>query len=156
MSRYNRGAMSVINLNKFRKKKAREEKVRKAAENRIRHGRTRAERVADAEENRLNARDVDGARRALLPPWQRFADIPPGDPAWHIGTGADYLRHWTAWLDALPKDESKHHLLGLRPVPSGWRALVAETYGALCEPGEQAADGDAHAIAALFDVGAPN
>ncbi|MDX2307563.1 MAG: DUF4169 family protein [Hyphomicrobium sp.] len=37
----------IINLNKYRKAKARAEKEQAAAENRIRHGRTKGERARD-------------------------------------------------------------------------------------------------------------
>lgn len=38
----------IINLNKARKRKAREDAVRQAAENRVRHGRTKVEKQRDA------------------------------------------------------------------------------------------------------------
>ncbi len=52
----------VINLNRYRKAKARAEKERLAAENRVRHGRTRAdEKVTKAEQDR-GAAELDGKR----------------------------------------------------------------------------------------------
>ena len=52
-----------INLNKFRKAKARAEKQQRAQENRIKHGRTKAEKARDKlqAEQRKNA--VDHTKR---------------------------------------------------------------------------------------------
>ncbi|MCX5481426.1 DUF4169 family protein [Kaistia geumhonensis] len=52
-----------INLNRFRKQKARAEKEAQAAENRVRFGRTKAEKEAEAEEAARKARLLDGHRR---------------------------------------------------------------------------------------------
>lgn len=49
---------TVINLNKVRKQKAREEAASKAAENRVRHGRSKAEKQAEQAA-------ADAARRKL-------------------------------------------------------------------------------------------
>lgn len=46
-----------INLNKFRKAKARAEKEQRAQENRIKHGRTKAEKARD----KLQAKQQDDA-----------------------------------------------------------------------------------------------
>ena len=61
--RYARDIVSnVVNLNKFRKRKAKEEK-RKRAETNVRlHGRTKAERELEAKQKELLERRVDGAR----------------------------------------------------------------------------------------------
>lgn len=56
---------SVINLNKFRKRKAKLAKERQAETNRRLHGRTAAERAADdLRKKRLHAK-VDGAKLVL-------------------------------------------------------------------------------------------
>ncbi|MEL6859706.1 MAG: DUF4169 family protein [Pseudomonadota bacterium] len=52
-----------INLNKFRKQKARADKDQQAQENRIKFGRTKAEKSRDkAEADKANT-TIDGARR---------------------------------------------------------------------------------------------
>ncbi|MCR9079138.1 MAG: DUF4169 family protein [Hyphomonadaceae bacterium] len=48
-----------VNVNKFRKAKARAEKQQRAAENRIKHGRTKAEKARDKLENNRSARQID-------------------------------------------------------------------------------------------------
>lgn len=48
-----------VNLNKFRKAKARAEKQQRAAENRIKHGRTKAEKARDKLEKSRSARQID-------------------------------------------------------------------------------------------------
>src|SRR5690606_23203008 len=72
----------VINLNRFRKKKAREEKARRAETNRRLHGRTKAERARDEAqkkhlEDKLNGAFLVRERVQLedLPPDQAFAAL---------------------------------------------------------------------------------
>lgn len=55
-------AGNVVNLNRFRKKKAREEKAKQAEINRIRHGRTKAEKERELAERQRAARALDGKR----------------------------------------------------------------------------------------------
>jgi hypothetical protein len=56
-------AKNVLNLGRFRKRKAEEEKRRKAEQNSIRHGRTKAEREREADERRRLEEHVDGHER---------------------------------------------------------------------------------------------
>ncbi|WP_425410281.1 DUF4169 family protein [Hyphococcus sp.] len=51
---------NVVNLNRFRKKKARAGKEKQADENRSRHGRTKAERHKAAQEEESRNRRLDG------------------------------------------------------------------------------------------------
>lgn len=53
----------VVNLNRFRKAKARADARSSAAENRALHGRTRAEKALETARRDKAARDLDGARR---------------------------------------------------------------------------------------------
>lgn len=55
-------ADNVVNLNRFRKKKAREEKAKQAEINRIRHGRTGAEKEQARLERERAARVIDGKK----------------------------------------------------------------------------------------------
>ena len=58
---------NVVNLNKFRKRKAKEEQ-RKRAETNVRlHGRNKAERELEAKQKELLERRVDGARLSDAP-----------------------------------------------------------------------------------------
>lgn len=52
-----------INLNKFRKAKARAEKEQRAQENRIKHGRTKAEKATDRLSQTREWSDHDGKKR---------------------------------------------------------------------------------------------
>ena len=52
----------VINLNQYRKAKARAEKEKAAAENRVRHGRTRVEEQTTQRELTRQAVELDGKR----------------------------------------------------------------------------------------------
>ena len=53
---------SVVNLNRFRKDKARAEKAQRAVENRALHGRSKTERQAEAAERRRTDRDLDSKK----------------------------------------------------------------------------------------------
>ena len=55
-------ASNVVNLNRFRKKKQREEKTKQAEINRIRHGRTQAEKDRERAERGRAARAIEGKR----------------------------------------------------------------------------------------------
>ncbi|MEO1660852.1 MAG: DUF4169 family protein [Pseudomonadota bacterium] len=52
-----------INLNKFRKQKARADKDQQAQENRIKFGRTKAAKSRDKAEADKASKTIDGARR---------------------------------------------------------------------------------------------
>ena len=53
---------NVVNLNRFRKKKQRDEKAKQAEINRIRHGRTQAEKDRERLERERATRLIDGKR----------------------------------------------------------------------------------------------
>lgn len=53
---------NVVNLNRFRKKRQREEKAKQAEINRVKHGRTKAEKEAQRVDRERAARILDGAR----------------------------------------------------------------------------------------------
>jgi hypothetical protein len=54
---------NVVNLNKFRKKKARKDKDKSADENRAKYGRTKSEKKKADLENKLAGRNLDGHER---------------------------------------------------------------------------------------------
>lgn len=56
----------IINLNKYRKKKAREEKAAKADENRVKHGRRKSDKTADDTARKAGEETLDG--KHLDPP----------------------------------------------------------------------------------------
>jgi Domain of unknown function (DUF4169) len=58
---------NVVNLNKFRKKKAKEAKQKQAETNRRVHGRTKAERALDALDKKKLESKVDQARLDKTP-----------------------------------------------------------------------------------------
>ncbi len=71
---------NVVNLNRFRKKKQREEKAKQADINRIRHGRTQGEKDREVTERARASRLLEGKRLEHEP-----ADVPaspqtPADP----------------------------------------------------------------------------
>lgn len=61
-------AGNVVNLNKFRKKKARADRAKQAEINRIRHGRTKAEKEKELTERERAARLLEGHRLEEPPP----------------------------------------------------------------------------------------
>jgi Domain of unknown function (DUF4169) len=100
----------VINLNRFRKKKAREEKERRAETNRRLHGRTKAERAReDADKKRLEKK-IDGA--FLVRETVGFDDVPDGD---QIG---DFEKLEAASRDALSLQEFSALLSGSEALSS--------------------------------------
>jgi hypothetical protein len=60
--------MTVVNLNKFRKAKARAEKKVQANENAVKFGRTKAEKSLDHARNAKAQQDLDGKKRDGHPP----------------------------------------------------------------------------------------
>ncbi len=61
----------VVNLNKYRKKKAKLERQRRAETNRRLHGRTKAERARDELQKRLLDAKLDGAHLERRPETER-------------------------------------------------------------------------------------
>ncbi len=62
-SAHNAGMAEIINLNKARKRKAREQAAQQAAENRVRFGRTKEQKQREASEASEAQRKLDGLRR---------------------------------------------------------------------------------------------
>ena len=58
---------TVVNLNKFRKQKAKSERVKQAETNRRLHGRTKAERAREALQKKQLETSVDKARLESAP-----------------------------------------------------------------------------------------
>ncbi|MGR3837724.1 MAG: DUF4169 family protein [Cognatishimia sp.] len=52
-----------VNLNRFRKEKARAEKKARADENSVKFGRSKAEKQRDAQQTSKEERDLDGHKR---------------------------------------------------------------------------------------------
>jgi hypothetical protein len=58
---------NVVNLNKFRKQKAKVEREKRAETNKRLHGRTKAERLLELKQKQLRDGKVDGARLSSPP-----------------------------------------------------------------------------------------
>ncbi len=58
---------NVVNLNKFRKRKAKLERAKLAETNRRLHGRTKAERLLELKQKQLLDGKLDGARLSPAP-----------------------------------------------------------------------------------------
>lgn len=52
----------IVNLNRFRKARRRDEQARQAAANRARHGQSKVDKLTAARENELQRRRLDGQR----------------------------------------------------------------------------------------------
>ncbi|MET0794350.1 MAG: DUF4169 family protein [Polyangiaceae bacterium] len=68
---------NVVNLNKFRKQKAKATRVEQAETNRRLHGRTKAERARDALQKKQLEASVDHARLEEPPAAEVEEDDPP-------------------------------------------------------------------------------
>ena len=55
--------MSVVNLNKFRKAKARADEKAQADQNAVKFGRTKAQKKLEGSQAEKNRRDLDGKER---------------------------------------------------------------------------------------------
>jgi hypothetical protein len=58
---------NVVNLNRFRKQKAKAEQAKRAETNKRLHGRTKAERLLELKQKQLLDGKVDGARLSTPP-----------------------------------------------------------------------------------------
>ncbi|HYP77565.1 MAG TPA: DUF4169 family protein [Polyangiaceae bacterium] len=65
---------NVVNLNKFRKQKAKAARVKQAETNRRLHGRTKAERAREAQQRKQLEAGVDGARLEPTPSTEEGGD----------------------------------------------------------------------------------
>lgn len=72
-------ASNVVNLNRFRKQKARADKEKQAEINRIRHGRTKAQKERELADQQRAARLLDGKRLVHEEPAPDSSS--QGDPA---------------------------------------------------------------------------
>ncbi|HET7542599.1 MAG TPA: DUF4169 family protein [Polyangiaceae bacterium] len=72
---------NVVNLNKFKKKKAKAERVKQAETNRRLHGRTLSERARDALQKKQLERGVDGARLESSAETPTQSEATPDAPA---------------------------------------------------------------------------
>lgn len=77
----------VVNLNRFRKKKAREEKARRAETNRRFHGRTKQERASDEAQKKRLEEKLAGA--FLVREEVRMEDIPTSEVLDALDAAAD-------------------------------------------------------------------
>jgi hypothetical protein len=77
----------VVNLNRFRKKKAREDKARQAETNRRLHGRTKEERARDEAQKRRLKDKLDGV--FLVREEVRMEDIPTREALDALEAAAD-------------------------------------------------------------------
>jgi hypothetical protein len=68
---------TVVNLNKYRKKKAKADREKRADQNRRLHGRTTAERTRDELAKQRLERAVDGARLDGAKRTEADAELPP-------------------------------------------------------------------------------
>jgi hypothetical protein len=66
----------VVNLNRFRKQRAKEQREKQAEVNRRLHGRTKQERAHDELQKKQLTRSVEGARLDKLPEATPVADDP--------------------------------------------------------------------------------
>jgi hypothetical protein len=56
----------IVNLNRVRKSRARDDRAKQAAENRVKFGRTKAQKLVAAANEALVAQRLDGAQRVAV------------------------------------------------------------------------------------------
>jgi hypothetical protein len=69
----------IVNLNRFRKARQRQDEQRQAAENRVLYGRNKGEKAADRRAQERSERDHAG--KELTKPESSDNDTPPNKPA---------------------------------------------------------------------------
>lgn len=74
----------VVNLNKFRKRKAKAERAKQADVNRRLHGRTKAERAREELQKQQLTRKVDGARLEGAASRRKEDGLEPEPPSSHV------------------------------------------------------------------------
>ncbi|WP_031230330.1 hypothetical protein [Asticcacaulis sp. YBE204] len=55
----------------------------------------------------------------MLPPWEKYPELPKGRIGWRMGYGEDYMNAFWKWFSKLP-DNEKDAYEQTSPEPEGW------------------------------------
>lgn len=56
----------------------------------------------------------------MIPPWQKYPEIPLGSLGWRMGRGEDYWIEFEKWFSHLDLDEKRRYAIE-NPEPESWR-----------------------------------
>jgi hypothetical protein len=65
----------------------------------------------------------------LLPPWQKYPQIPHGSLGWKMGPGESYGIAWRKWAEGMEKDQLAQYFRRHAPIPVEWLSWVATQFG---------------------------
>lgn len=65
----------------------------------------------------------------LLPPWQRYPDIPRYSIGWRMGDGESYLMAWFHWAEDFTREQMLAYFQKYIPIPPAWMDWVAAELG---------------------------
>lgn len=65
----------------------------------------------------------------LLPPWQRYLDIPRYAMGWRMGDGESYIMAWFQWTEAFTQEQMLAYFHKYKPIPPAWMDWVAAELG---------------------------
>ena len=68
-------------------------------------------------------------RKDLLPPWQKYPDIPYFSTAWRMGSPEWYLMMWHRWARGMDQAKLLAYFKQYKPVPVEWYLWTAATLG---------------------------
>ena len=60
----------------------------------------------------------------LLPPWQKYPDIPPRTMGWRTGDRASYITAWNKWAEPISREEMIEYFKRYLPIPPAWLGWV--------------------------------
>jgi hypothetical protein len=65
----------------------------------------------------------------LLPPWQRYPDIPRYSIGWRMGYGESYIKAWIKWSVEFTQEQMLAYFHKYKPIPPAWMDWVAAELG---------------------------
>lgn len=65
----------------------------------------------------------------LLPPWQKYPDIPGRAIGWRTGDGKSYMSAWDKWAEKMKPEERIEYFKKYLPIPTAWLGWVAMKCG---------------------------
>jgi hypothetical protein len=61
---------------------------------------------------------------SMIPPWQKYPEIPRGSVGWRMGEGETYWNEFDVWF-ARKHPDAKRQYAEEHPEPSGWAGFYA-------------------------------
>ena len=65
----------------------------------------------------------------LLPPWQRYPELPRYSLGWRMGHGESYIMAWFQWSESFTQEQMLAYFHKYAPLPTKWLDWVASELG---------------------------